>query len=143
MSQIHEALQKLKASHRAANGLSKPKDQLRPKRLDRPMAVGAESAIAQRAERVVLDSELMQQNRVVASSDVQGINTAYKMLRTRVLQRMRANNWNCLAISSARPGAGKTLTALNTAISRIVCLLIWNGITNSIMNNGRFQSFTK
>ena len=77
----------------------------------------AESAIGGNARRIELDSEVLQNNRVVASSDTPGMNTAYKMLRTRVLQRMRANNWKSLAISSARPGAGKTLTAINTAIS--------------------------
>ncbi len=42
---------------------------------------------------------------------------AYKLLRTRVLRRMRQNNWNTLAITSPGPGAGKSLTAINLAIS--------------------------
>jgi protein-tyrosine kinase len=42
---------------------------------------------------------------------------AYKMLRTRVLHRMRSNGWRKLAITSPRSNAGKTLTAINTAIS--------------------------
>jgi Mrp family chromosome partitioning ATPase len=42
---------------------------------------------------------------------------AYKMLRTRVLQRMRSNSWQKLAITSPRANAGKTLTAINLAIS--------------------------
>ena len=39
------------------------------------------------------------------------------MLRTRVLQRMRSHGWKKLAITSARMGAGKTLSAINAAIS--------------------------
>ena len=45
------------------------------------------------------------------------VRTAYKMLRTRLLQRMRANGWQSLAVTSASPGDGKTLTAINLAIS--------------------------
>lgn len=45
--------------------------------------------------------------------------TAYKMLRTQVLQRMRSNRWNSLAIVSPGGGAGKSLTAANLAISLV------------------------
>jgi protein-tyrosine kinase len=41
----------------------------------------------------------------------------YRMLRTRVLQRCRANNWSTFAITSPGPGEGKSVTALNLAIS--------------------------
>jgi protein-tyrosine kinase len=43
--------------------------------------------------------------------------TAYKMLRTQVLQRMSARGWNALAVTSPRPGDGKTLTSINLALS--------------------------
>ncbi len=43
--------------------------------------------------------------------------TAYKMLRTQVLQRMTARGWNALAVTSPAPEDGKTLTAINLAIS--------------------------
>lgn len=43
--------------------------------------------------------------------------SAYNVLRTQVLQRMRANNWTTLGVTGARKGAGKTLTAINLAIS--------------------------
>ena len=42
---------------------------------------------------------------------------AYKILRTRVLQKLQAEGQNSLAVVSATPGEGKTLTALNLAIS--------------------------
>jgi protein-tyrosine kinase len=42
---------------------------------------------------------------------------AYRMLRTRILQRCRVNNWSTLAITSPGPGEGKSVTALNLAIS--------------------------
>jgi Mrp family chromosome partitioning ATPase len=43
--------------------------------------------------------------------------TAYRMLRTQVLQRMDANNWRTLAIFGARAEDGKTTTAINLAVS--------------------------
>lgn len=45
------------------------------------------------------------------------VTTAYKMLRTRILQRMRANDWRSLAVTSASQGDGKSLSAINLAIS--------------------------
>jgi protein-tyrosine kinase len=42
---------------------------------------------------------------------------AYRMLRTRVLQRTRANRWASIGITSAGPGEGKSVTALNLALA--------------------------
>jgi exopolysaccharide/PEP-CTERM locus tyrosine autokinase len=42
---------------------------------------------------------------------------AYKILRTQVLHRLRENNWNVLGITSPGHGEGKTLTAVNLAVS--------------------------
>lgn len=42
---------------------------------------------------------------------------AYRQLRSRILQKAKAGNWSCLGISSPGPGEGKTVTALNLAIS--------------------------
>ena len=39
------------------------------------------------------------------------------MLRTRVLQEMKANNWTTIAVTSPTSGSGKTLTAINLAIT--------------------------
>jgi len=42
---------------------------------------------------------------------------AYRMLRTRLLQRLRSNDWKTLAITSPGAAEGKSLTALNLAIN--------------------------
>jgi protein-tyrosine kinase len=42
---------------------------------------------------------------------------SYKMLRTQVMQRTRPNGWNTIMITSALPGEGKTLTAVNLALT--------------------------
>jgi len=42
---------------------------------------------------------------------------AYRMLRTRLMQRMRTNGWKILGVSSIGQNEGKTFTAINLAIS--------------------------
>ena len=42
---------------------------------------------------------------------------AFKILRTQVMQRLRANDWNVLGVTSPGHGEGKTLTAVNLAVS--------------------------
>lgn len=69
------------------------------------------------ARDVPLEPQTLIVNRVrgIQSSDPGA--AAYKMLRTRVLQRMRSNGWHKLALTSPRAAAGKTLTSINLAIS--------------------------
>jgi protein-tyrosine kinase len=43
--------------------------------------------------------------------------SAFRMLRTQVLQRMDANGWRTLAIFSPGPHDGKTTTAINLAVN--------------------------
>ena len=73
--------------------------------------------LAAHATKLPLDIETLETNRVVVGSQPPGPATSYKMLRTRMLHRISANNWQSVAITSARTGAGKSLTAVNTAIS--------------------------
>ncbi|WP_295405074.1 CpsD/CapB family tyrosine-protein kinase [uncultured Thiocystis sp.] len=42
---------------------------------------------------------------------------AFKMLRTQVLKIMKANGWSTLLVTSPTPGNGKTVTAINLAIT--------------------------
>ena len=45
------------------------------------------------------------------------IRSAYKMLRTRTLQRIRQNHWQVIGVTSPTQGDGKTLTSVNLALS--------------------------
>jgi capsular exopolysaccharide synthesis family protein len=62
-------------------------------------------------ERTLID------NRLIAAVPGHEYKDAYRMLRTRVLQAMRENNWTSVAITGPASGCGKTLTAINLAIS--------------------------
>lgn len=61
--------------------------------------------------------DVMEKNKILPSVADRKAITAYKILRTRVLQRMRSNNWQTLIITGAGPAEGKTLTASNLAVS--------------------------
>ena len=60
---------------------------------------------------------LLANNRILTHQADEGVDSAYRMLRTQVLQRLVANDWNSLAVTSPGPDQGKTLTAINLAIS--------------------------
>lgn len=76
-----------------------------------------EDPITAGIRNVKLDRNLLARNRVITDEIDPSVRTAYKMLRTRVLQRMRAHGWRSLAVTSATQGDGKSLTAINLAIS--------------------------
>jgi capsular exopolysaccharide synthesis family protein len=61
--------------------------------------------------------QVLRENNVIAGIDREPAATSFKLLRTKVLQRLTANGWNTLAVTSGRPGQGKTLTATNLALS--------------------------
>ncbi|MCC6208475.1 MAG: CpsD/CapB family tyrosine-protein kinase [Gammaproteobacteria bacterium] len=67
--------------------------------------------------RVEVSQELLHQNRIFLGDEASDYAHAYKVLRTRVWHQMRSNGWHSLAVTSANPGEGKTLTAINLAIS--------------------------
>ena len=71
-----------------------------------------------RSATIVTDHGVLRANRVLVESNPrQPAEGAYRMLRTRVLRQMRTNNWRRLGITAARPGEGKSLTAINLAIA--------------------------
>jgi protein-tyrosine kinase len=61
--------------------------------------------------------ELLERNRIISPTTPTSAASAYRMLRTQVLQRMDARGWRSLAIYSPGANDGKTTTAINLAIS--------------------------
>jgi protein-tyrosine kinase len=73
-----------------------------------------------RAHRIALDPDQARENRLLLSSSVaedRGTIAAYGMLRTRILHRMRSKGWQTVGLTSAAPQDGKSLTAVNLALS--------------------------
>lgn len=70
-----------------------------------------------RTRNVELSPAQLREKRVLVGNDASPFANAYKILRTQVLQRMQEHGWNALAITSPGQGEGKTLTAINLAIT--------------------------
>lgn len=68
-------------------------------------------------QTISLDDAVLRENRIVTGLTPGPFTEAYNILRTQTLQRMKENHWNVLAITSPGSGEGKTLTAINLAIS--------------------------
>lgn len=64
-----------------------------------------------------VDSQHLFEKRVIAAAEDDERVGPYRQLRTQLLKSMRDNHWTTLAITSAREGAGKTLTSVNLGIS--------------------------
>jgi len=67
--------------------------------------------------KIAVDPERLRERRIVAMSDSEPAANAYKVLRTHVLQRMRVKGWRTLAVTSVGEAEGKTVTAINLALS--------------------------
>jgi capsular exopolysaccharide synthesis family protein len=64
-----------------------------------------------------IDTIAMEHNRVLPQVADQAALRAYKILRTRLLQRLSANHWKSVAVTGTESGEGKTLTAINLSIA--------------------------
>lgn len=74
--------------------------------------------VSYKQTRVVkLRGEHLEKNRIVALNKNDPKSMAFDRLRTHVLQKMEANGWRTLAITSPTPEAGKTVVAINLAMS--------------------------
>jgi Mrp family chromosome partitioning ATPase len=67
--------------------------------------------------RLVIDRRKLAARRVVLADDQGPASRAYRMLRAQVLQAVRGKGYRAIGIVSAVAGEGKTLTAINLAMS--------------------------
>lgn len=66
---------------------------------------------------VPVSPEQLRSQRIVTGASNDPVGEAYKLLRTHIVQRTRAENKNLLMLTGPLAGEGKTLTAINLAIS--------------------------
>jgi protein-tyrosine kinase len=69
------------------------------------------------SQAVALELAHLESNRIIAYDDTDPRSGSFDMLRTQVLQAMDQKNWKVIGITSATPGCGKTVTAINLAFS--------------------------
>jgi len=109
MERIKQALDKARQERELRQGTS-PAPDSRPR-------TSTGNIVYDQTQSITLDETMLRENRIVTGLQPSAFTDAYKMLRTQVLQRFKENNWNVLAVTSPGPGEGKTLTAINLAIS--------------------------
>jgi len=66
---------------------------------------------------IAVDANQLNENRIVANMEPSDYTNAYKILRTQLLHTLRDNEWSTVAVTSPGINDGKTLTAINLAIS--------------------------
>jgi len=125
MEQIKQAVERAKASagdqrlrpmgasesQFAQAPLSSPE-----KIIQKSEAISKPGTLASRNE-VKLNWAHLEQHRIVAHNVLDPRSKAFDVLRTQVLQVMDQKNWQFLAVTSPTEGCGKTVTAINLALS--------------------------
>ena len=71
----------------------------------------------ERTEEIALDLAYLHSKRIVAYDGKDLHSRHFDMLRTEVLRSMDLKGWKTLAVTSPTPNCGKTLTAINLALS--------------------------
>lgn len=109
MERIKQALEKARTERQKVQGLDVP-----PTR----GGTGIPAPLTYTHTRVVeVATEKLREKRIITDLDQNTFTDAYRILRTQVLQRLREKSWNSLAVTSPGENEGKTLTAINLAIS--------------------------
>jgi non-specific protein-tyrosine kinase len=75
------------------------------------------SPVYAQSRTITLDPLLLARNRCLLKPENAGEAESFKILRTQVLQRTRDSGSNTILVTSALPGEGKTITAINLAIA--------------------------
>ena len=117
MSKLHSSLQRAIEKSRQAASIggrnSSPKDNDSGTDQKSSHATGVLRVL----QMIMPHQNVMERSRIIQAVDDHSAKSAYNVLRTRVLQRMRSNRWRSLIVTSPGPGEGKTLTSSNLALS--------------------------
>jgi Mrp family chromosome partitioning ATPase len=109
MDRIRDAVTKAREERAASSGLHAPTT-------GRARFQPSPARPAEHFRDVKCDFDRFSQNRIISNEQDPVLN-AYRVLRTRVLQKMEENNWRTLAVVSPGAGAGKSVTAINLSIA--------------------------
>lgn len=116
MDYIQQAIEKAREERKEHVGEDKPsRDPSIPKKS--VVDEGIPEINYTTTRQVQLSEKTLKNNRIIAGLRHDKRAEVYRQLRTQVLQKLRANNWKTLAITSPRQSAGKTVTAINLAMA--------------------------
>ena len=110
MERIKQALEKARLERQMSGGASAPQPHSGSAGISMPVRYT-------HTRTVKMVKSILQERRIITGIEKNEYTHAYKMLRTQVFQRLREKGWNSLAITSPGLNEGKTLTAINLAIS--------------------------
>lgn len=114
MDRITDALERVREE-------AGPVGVIRTNRAARPLpeanAGGPREIRYTRTRTVSVSREVLREQRIVTGFEPGIYNDSYKILCTQVLQRLREHGWNALAVTSPGAREGKSLTAINLAVS--------------------------
>ena len=138
MSIIEEAVRK-NAERQNRQASSEP---LRGQaRLRRVPTAPADTSHAQRFQPATLDKAALHDNFILPQLQDAGALRAYKILRTRVLRRLEANQWRSFAITGVTAGEGKTLTAINLAMALAQDVNTWVALVDLDLQRPRVAEY--
>lgn len=114
MSIIEEAVRKTAERHQrpAAHDPSAARPRLR-----RVPPASVDTTNVRQFQPVTLDRAVLEDNHILPQITDPAALRAYKILRTRMLRRLEANQWHSFAVTGATAGEGKTLTSINLAMA--------------------------
>lgn len=115
MSIIEEAVRKTAEKHHRLASSEPLHSRSRIRRV--PASAPIDASQVKRFQPCTLDPSVLEDNRILPRITDQAALRAYKILRTRVLRRLEANQWRSFAVTGVTAGEGKTLTAINLAMA--------------------------
>ena len=113
MSKLKKAMEKAKAQRREYG--SEPFEEGTEKSLRE--SDGEVNPTYYITRTISVKPDILRRNKVISLFHEESVTDQIKILRTQILGTMERTGGNSLLITSARPGEGKTLTAINLAIS--------------------------
>jgi Mrp family chromosome partitioning ATPase len=120
MEQIRQAVERAKASGMPAAEVQSRMGISRPRHSSDLSASRPEVSAQDKIKEVELNRNHLESHRIIAHNAADPRSNCFDMLRTQILQSMDKQNWQFLAVTSPTPGCGKTVTAVNLALS-IAC----------------------
>jgi len=138
MSIIEEAVRKNAERQNRQAATDPPRGQARLRRV--PTAP-VDTSHAQRFQPVTLDKAALHDNFILPQLQDAGALRAYKILRTRVLRRLEANQWHSFALTGVTAGEGKTLTAVNLAIALAQDVNTWVALVDLDLQRPRVAEY--
>ncbi|HRB17096.1 MAG TPA: CpsD/CapB family tyrosine-protein kinase [Nitrospira sp.] len=112
MEPLHSAMERFKKDEQRRPVSAVPKSA--PSRAGK---APVEEIVYTQTRTIDIADEVLRERRVLAGFERGAFLDSYKILRTQVMHRLREHGWNVLGITSPGKQEGKTLTAVNLAIS--------------------------